>query len=196
MADYHFKKAETWQELVDAHETWMGDYNAQRHWAHEDRKDSCHSPEAVLGFYTGVRYHLEDLQRSFFETRFARVLDALGYARLMHWRILGHEGLARRDVALWLSNDVLTVAYAGETLSRYGVQYQSGSGGRAGKLLQVRSPELFETVHHLPQPRLFDLEETLGNGWLKALRLEDYARRNPYGPQMLQEVLFPYLDAL
>lgn len=71
-----------------------------------------------------------------------------------------------------------------------------GSGGRAGKLLQVKSLELFETVHHLPQPRLFDLEETLGNGWLKALRLEDYARRNPYGPQMLQEALFPYLDAL
>ena len=26
MADYHFKKAESWQELVDAHERWMGDY--------------------------------------------------------------------------------------------------------------------------------------------------------------------------
>jgi putative transposase len=32
MADYHFRKVENWEELVDAHERWMGDYNAQRHW--------------------------------------------------------------------------------------------------------------------------------------------------------------------
>jgi hypothetical protein len=97
---------------------------------------------------------------------------------------------------LWLSNDVLTVAYAGETLSRYEVQYQSGSGGRAGKLLQVRSPELFETNHSLPQPRLFGLEETLGEGWLKALKLDGYAPRRSQKPQALQGVLFPYLEAL
>jgi hypothetical protein len=52
--------------------------------AHEHREDGRHSPEAVLGFYTGLRYHPEDLRRAFFEARFARVLDALGYARLMH----------------------------------------------------------------------------------------------------------------
>jgi hypothetical protein len=26
MADYHFARAESWQELVDAHERWMEDY--------------------------------------------------------------------------------------------------------------------------------------------------------------------------
>lgn len=196
MADFHFRKAENWQELMDAHETWKTDYNAQRHWAHEDRKDGRHSPEAVLSFYTGVRYHLEDLQRSFFETRFARVLDALGYARLMHWRILGHEGLARREVALWLSNGALAVQHAGETLSRYEVEYRSGSGGQASKLIQVRRPELFETVHRLPQPRLFGLEDVLGDGWLKALKLDEYAPRRPRDPMALQGVLFPYMEVL
>jgi hypothetical protein len=45
----------------------------------------------------------------------------------------------------------------------------------------------------MPQPRLFALDEA---GWLKALKLERYAPRKPVGPMALQEVLFPYLDAL
>ncbi len=79
-----------------------------------------------MGFYTGVRYHPEDLRRVLFESRFARVLDPLGYAWLMHWRILGHEGLAKRAVALWLSSDALIVEHAGEPLSRYEVEYRLG----------------------------------------------------------------------
>lgn len=39
-------------------------------------------------------------------------------------------------------------------------------------------------------------ENGVRSGWLKALRLEDYALRKPSRPQMLQEVLFSYLDAL
>ncbi len=104
--------------------------------------------------------------------------------------------MARREVALWLSNDALAVQHAGETLSRYEVEYKPSSGGSAGKLLHVRRPELFETAHCLPQPRLFGLEETLGDGWLKALKLEGYASRRPRRPMALQEVLFSYLDAL
>jgi hypothetical protein len=191
MADYHFERAESFEKLVKAHDRWMADYNAQRHWAHEHREDGRRTPEAVLGFYTGVRYHPDDLKRAFFETRYVRVLDALGYARLMHWRIFGHEGLAKRHVALWLSSDVLTVEHAGETLSRYEVEYRPGSGG----LRQVRRPELFETVHLLPQPRLFGLEELLGDGWLKVLRLEGYAPRSPRRSEALQQALFPYHDA-
>lgn len=43
------------------------------------------------------------------------------------------------------------------------------------------------------QLRLFALEEA---GWHKAMKLEGYAPRRPTGPMALQEVLFPYLDAL
>ncbi len=77
MADYHFERAESFEKLVKAHDRWMADYNAQRHWAHEHREDGRRTPEAVLGFYTGVRYHPDDLKRAFFETRYVRVLDAL-----------------------------------------------------------------------------------------------------------------------
>jgi hypothetical protein len=45
----------------------------------------------------------------------------------------------------------------------------------------------------MPQLRLFALDEA---GWLKALKLEGYATRRSPDPMALQEVLFPYLDAL
>ena len=48
MADFHFEKAENWQELVAAHERWMEDYNLQRHFAHENRTDGRRSPVEVL----------------------------------------------------------------------------------------------------------------------------------------------------
>jgi hypothetical protein len=45
--------------------------------------------------------------------------------------------------------------------------------------------------------RLFSLAETLGeDGWLKVLRLEDYAPRSSRQPEMLQQVLFTYTDAI
>ncbi len=59
----------------------------------------------------------------------------------------------------------------------------------AGKLIRVRHPELFETAHLLPQPRLFGLE-ILGEGWLKALRLQGYAARGSRPDGLRQMALF------
>lgn len=143
----------------------------------------------VLSFLTGIRYHPEDLQRAFFSTRYVRVLDPLGYARLMYWRVYGEEALAKREAALWLDEENLTVEYQGETLSRYEIALQTGTG----KLDEVGSSQLFETAHRSPQLRLFDLSEIL---WLRALRASDYAPRRPSRPQALQEALFPYAEAL
>ena len=58
-------------------------------------------------------------------------------------------------------------------------------------------PALFETSHALGQMRLFGLAETLGeDGWLKVLRLDDYAPRSSHQPERLQQVLFTYTDAI
>ena len=54
-------------------------------------------------------------------------------------------------------------------------------------------PRLFGTPFASPQPRLFGLDDA---GWLKALRPREYAPRGPRRPAALQEVLFPYLEAL
>lgn len=189
MADHYFEQAESWGELVAVHDRWIGDYNVQRHFAHEDRKDGRRSPVEVLSFLTGIRYDSEDLRRAFFSTRYVRVLDPLGYARLMHWRLYGEEALAAQEAALWLDEETLTVEYQGQALSRYEIALQA----ETGKLREVKRPQLLETAHRSPQLRLFDLADIR---WLKALRANEYAARKPYRPQDLQEALFPYTEAL
>jgi hypothetical protein len=61
----------------------------------------------------------------------------------------------------------------------------------------VKAHTLFETSIIVPQPRLFDLGEVLGEqGWIKVLKLEEYAPRKPRRPEQLQQVLFPYTEAV
>ena len=139
-----------------------------------------------------MRYRKEDLDRAFFSTRFSRTLDSLGYARFRDWRVYGEEGLAKREAALWLAAESLTLEYAGETLSRYDVQYVPDSS----KLKEITRPRLFETSYMLAQFKLFDLEDALGEGWLKALKLEEYAPRRPQWSQALQQVLFTYTEVI
>jgi hypothetical protein len=80
--------------------------------------------------------------------------------------------------------------HAGEVLSRYDVKYLPGTKKRA----RVSRPRLFETSGVLPQLRLFGLEALGEAGWLKALKLEEYATRQPRQQEALQP-LFANLDA-
>ena len=197
MADWYFQKAKSWAELVEAHNRFVSDYNAQSHFAHLSREDGRRSPVEVLSWVTGIRFHPNDLERAFFSERRTRVLDELGYATLMRWRLYAEEGLAGKEADLWLLDRTLTVEHAGEPLSAYEVDHDPAGGrGGAGKLLAVEKPILFETSHASGQPRLFGLADTLGeDGWLKAIRLEDYAARRPRPPTSLQQTLFPYGEA-
>jgi len=198
MADWHFSRAGSWAELVEAHDRFVSGYNAQSHFAHQRREDGRRSPGEVLSWVTGMRFHPRDLERAFFSEHHARVLDPLGYVTLMRWRIYGEEGLAGKEAELWLLDKTLTVEHAGEPLSSYEVGYDP-AGGRSGsgRLLQVKRPTLFKTSFASGQMRLFGLAETLGDdGWLKALRLEDYAPRSSRSPEMLQQVLFPFTDTV
>ena len=188
MTDHDFAGAESWAELVAAHDRFVEDYNAQVHWAHRERHDGRRSPSEVLGFLSGVRHREEELRRAFFTSRYARTLDSLGYARFRHWRLYGEEALAGREAALWLAAESLTLEHAGEPLSRYEVRVEADTG----ELRSVGRPRLFETSHALPQPRLFALDALGEIGWLKALRVEGYAPRRPGPPQSLQGALFPF----
>jgi putative transposase len=197
MADWHFGKAESWAELVEAHARFVKDYNDQSHFAHQRRGDGRRTPGEVLSWVGGMRFHPKDLERAFFSERHTRVLDGLGYATLMRWRLYAEEALAGTEAELWLLEKTLTVEHAGEPLSAYEVAYDAEGGrGGSGRLLEVGRPTLFETPFAPGQMRLFGLAETLGeDGWLKALRLEDYAARRPQRPQALQQALFPYREA-
>lgn len=198
MADYHFQRAGSWSELVEAHGKWVSDYNVQDHFAHQDRKDGKRSPREVLGWLTEVlRYHPRDLEKAFFSTRFSRSLDSLGYATFRRWRLYGEEALAGGEAALWLQEQSLMLEHAGEALSRYEVECEPANiTGAVGRLREVRKPTLLETSFTPPQPKLFKLDALGENGWLKALRLEEYAPRKPQQPESLQQVLFAYTEAL
>ena len=58
----------------------------------------------------------------------------------------------------------------------------------------IARPALFGAALTLPQPRLFPLESLGEGGWLKALRLGDYAARRSR-PGSPQQALFPYREA-
>lgn len=192
MADFSFGRAKSWEELVEEHDRWLEGYNVQRHWAHEGRLDGRRSPSEVLGPLTLLRHHPGDLERAFFSSRFVRRLDALGYARLKHWRIYAEEGLARCGVALWLGDGDLVVEYGGQPLSRYDVSFSPSNP----RLEAVTNARLFATRYRPPQLKLFVLEDVLGEaGWLKALGLPAYAARSPGRPEALQQALFPYHEA-
>src|SRR5215217_1049369 len=202
MADWHFARAESWAELAEAHDRFVLDYNVQEHFAHQRCEDGRRSPGEVLSWISGLRFHPEDLERAFFSERFSRVLDASGYATLMRWRLYGEEALAGKEANLWLLENTLTLEHASEPLSAYEVAHDAAGSpddarGRSGRLAAVRKPTLFETSYVAGQMRLFSLAETLGeDGWLKVLRLRDYAPRSSRQPEMLQQVLFTYTDAI
>jgi hypothetical protein len=199
MADHYFAKAEGWSELLEEHDRWMRDYNLREHHAHRHRKQGRRSPSGVLSWAKTPRYREEDLARAFFSARHTRrTLDALGYLVLQRFRLYAEEGLAGREVAVWVQEDSLTVEHGGEALSRYEVECAPAVGALSvGRLREVKGHTLFENSVILPQPKLFDLGEVLGDeGWMKFLKLDEYAPRRLRRPDGLQQVLFPYTEAI
>ncbi|MEJ7817012.1 MAG: hypothetical protein WKF53_17715, partial [Rubrobacter sp.] len=196
MADYYFARAGDWSALLAEHDRWMADNNVQEHYAHQHRKDGGHSPAAVLSWVRTPRFKEEDLARAFFSAHHTRTLDGLGYLTLQRHRLYAEEGLARMEVAVWVAEDELTVEYGGEALSRYEVECEPATGtGAVGRLRKVKGHTLFETTIVPLQLRLFDLGEALGDeGWVKFLKLEEYAPLQPRHLDELQQVLFPYVE--
>lgn len=198
MADHYFAKAGNWSELLVEHDRWMHDYNLQEHHAHQHRNEGRRSPSDVLSWVKTLRYQEEDLARAFFSARHTRTLDNLGYLTLQRFRLYAEEGLAGQQVAVWVQEDSLTVEYGGEALSRYEVECDPPAGvSSVGRLRAVKGPTLFETSIIVPQLRLFNLGEALGEeGWIKAIKLDEYAPRLPRRPDKLQQGLFPYAEAI
>ena len=99
---------------------------------------------------------------------------------------------------MWVQEDSLTVEYGGEALSRYEVECTPAAGvSSVGRLQRVKGHTLFKTSIILPQLRLFNLGEALGEeGWMKAIKLDEYAPRLPRRPDKLQQVLFSYAEAI
>ena len=183
MADYAFARAGTWDELLRVHEQWVADYNEQMHWAHRQREDGRHSPQAVLDNVRGRHSDEGQLHRVFYTLRFGRVLDGAGYARLRHWKVYGERGLARQPVGVWLYSAQLLVEYREEPLAEYRVTYEPGKR----RLKMVTVHRLFETPFRARQPWLFPLDDAQ---WRKAWRVPSYAPRSPRRASARQLPLF------
>src|SRR5260370_28536604 len=94
IADWSFEKAQTWEDLLAAHDKWMRDYNFQKHMAHEERQDCCHSPAAVLGWIKGVQPEPALVHQAFSAICETRQLNKAGYAKFRNFLLSGERSLA------------------------------------------------------------------------------------------------------
>lgn len=169
MADYHFARATSWAELHAVHQRFFHDYNEQPHWAHRERSDGRHSPQAVLGPLRTAWCDPADLDR-LFRVRVARRVDAGGYLRYVHWRPYGERSLAGAQAAVWMLGETVTVAYGTDALAQYAVAFEPD--GR--HIRDVAEAHLVEYRYPSPQPFLPALTAT---EWRLALRLERRTRQ-------------------
>lgn len=185
MADAKFARAASWEEMISLHRTWVRDYNAQRHWAHEKREDGRHSPAEVIGWQKGTMYPVEVLDRILFATRYTRYLDQHGFLRFQNWKLYSERGLAKAPVTVWVYEGSLKVEYKAVTLSKYTVELQEDRK----HLREVSNPRLAETPFRSPQLTLIDLGP---HEWLLYWRVPLYAprRRMRHIPGLVQQPLF------
>ncbi len=171
MADWHFARAQSWEELRAAHDRWVADFNYQQHWAHRERQDDRHSPAEVLGWVHGAPRTDAELDR-IFRARSGRRIDASGYVRYRHWRLYAERGLARRTADLWLVGETLTIEHRDEPLSRFAVAFQPDKR----HLRDVTAPHLLDHHFASPQPPLWPADAV---DWHLIRRAPPYAPRRP-----------------
>lgn len=170
MADWSFEKAQTWEDLLAAHEKWMLDYNHQKHLAHEKREDGCHSPAAVLGWVKGMQPEPDLVYRVFSALCETRTLTKAGYARFRNFLLYGEQGLAGKKTLVNIFQDLLTLEYGDAPLSRYSVEWQPDDK----HLLRVGNPRLYDHPHQSPQQFLWEPGEV---EWHVILRADPPVRR-------------------
>lgn len=147
MIDVNSARTTSWEEMLALHRTWMHDYNAQRHWAHEAREDGRHSPVEVLSGHKGRMYPPEVLDRILFATRYTRHLDKNGYLCFQNGKLYGERDLAKAPVTVWVYEGSLKVEHQAVTLSQYAVQFQDDRK----HLQKVSHPRLVETPFRSPE---------------------------------------------
>ena len=170
MADWSFEKAQTWEDLLAAHDKWMSDYNFQRHMAHENRDDGCHSPAAVLQWIKGVQPEPELVYQAFSAMCETRRLNKAGYARFRNFLLYGERNLAGEKVQVDIFQDVLTLDYNQERLSRYSVEWQPDDH----HFTRVGYPRLYDHRYQSAQLELWQPGEV---EWFVIIRDEPKSRR-------------------
>lgn len=151
LADWHFETAQTYEDLLAAHEKWLRDYNYQKHFAHERREDGRHSPAEVLGWLSGKQVEAEDVYRVFSVICETRRLNKAGYARFRNFFLYGDLGLAGKHTLINIFQDMLAIEYGEYPLAKYSVEWQPDDK----HLFRVGNPRLFDHPYQSPQQQLW-----------------------------------------
>ena len=170
MADWSFENAQTWEDLLAAHEKWMKDYNFHKHMAHEKRDDGCHSPAAVLQWIKGTEVAPEVVYQAFSGLCETRRLNKAGYVRFRNFLLYGERNLAGETVQVDIFQDVLTLDYHQERLSRYSVEWQPDDS----HFRRVGNPRLYEHRYQSSQLELWKPGEV---EWFVIIRDTSRTRR-------------------
>jgi hypothetical protein len=152
MADWSFEKAHTWEDLLAAQDKWMRDCNFQRHMAHEERQDGSHSPAEVLGWIKGAQLEPALVHQPFSAVCETRRLNKAGFAKFRNWSLYGERGLAGEVALINIFQDVLTLEYEQEKLSRYSVEWQPDER----HLARVGNPRFYRHPYQSPQQELWE----------------------------------------
>jgi transposase InsO family protein len=170
LADWHFERAQTWEDLLAAHEKWLLDFNYQHHFAHEQREDGCHSPAAVLGWVKGMQPEPERIYRAFSAVGEMRTITKAGYVRFRDYLLYGEQNLVGERALVNLFQDVLTLEYREQPLSRYSVEWQPDEK----HLGRVGNPRLYNHPYQSPQLELWPTDSV---EWYLILRANSYGPR-------------------
>ena len=185
LGDHAFSNARTWPEMQQAHQTWWKNYNVEHHYAHRERQDGRHSPDAVLRGVLGRTYPEEVLSRVLYATQFTRHLDKHGYVNFKNWRFFGEDGLAGSQVSVWMYEGTLKIEYQATALSEYSIAFASDHK----HIEAVKNPRRIETHFASPQLHLWQRSET---EWLLALRQpERYKQKIRRVPLGIVQLRFP-----
>ncbi len=171
LADWHFEAAQTYEDLLAAHEKWLRDYNYQKHLAHEKREDGRHSPAEVLGWISGNQVEPEQVYLAFSAICETRRLNKVGYARFRNFLLYGDLGLAGSHALINIFQDTLALEYGEYPLAKYSVEWQPDDH----HLLRIGNPRLYEHPYHSPQQQLWPPGEV---EWFVILRCETTSRRH------------------
>jgi hypothetical protein len=178
MADWSFEKAHTWEDLTAAHHKWLLGYNHQRHMAHENRDDNCHSPAAVLNWQRGMQPAPDPIYRAFSAVGETRVLNKAGYVKFRNFLLYGEQGLAGCETLVNIFQETLTLEYDENPLSNYSVEWHPDER----HLLRVGNPRLYQHPYQTPQLPLWEPGEV---EWHVIIRCQPQLRHRKRGVRSL-----------
>jgi transposase InsO family protein len=185
LADAHFERAMSFEEIQERHAAFVETFNTTQHWAHQDRADGLRTSEEVLGWVQGRALAMGALEQALQQMPGERVVDHRGYVSMQRFYLYAERGLARKRVSVWLYDGRLQIAYQQALLAQYAYR----ADRRAKRLRTVERPRLYCTAYASPQLELWELDDTR---WRKVLERSRWPRRHVRAPDVrVQQLALP-----